>query len=677
MLEYCRARAAKGKGDWRQVAAKRLRSKSLRAIALRARELTKNHTNSTRADADGAVSEHESSQETNAAPVQMMSCDVSPSDDECCAIERRRTATWLLPTWRLPVEHEAQAGEMNTELLSAPAPSTGLTGYKKHSIPRSCKSRGSKGRRQEEERHCSLATQLTREYATACIFGRERRRPMRRGVAHRVGAGVFLSCEASCLEADPPLNPPLPPPPPAAPTMWAFVKPVLKPSRLTPTAKALGVVSRAVPAHEAKQLGAVPGEASAAEEQGVCIVCFEDDPGVTRLHAGCGHQMCITCWRSYALARMEDHTSWLDASTAMIRCADPNCGVVAPDSLLREAMKRGEYDALLAMRSNALIRSQPTLSYCPNAACVSLVCTTRPGDDQPRCFEAACGACGERWCPSCGEEPHWPATCAECRVFKSRHGDGDRPMQMPSEGIKPCPNCHAPIEKNGGCLHMRCWQCRADFCWACGQTNHARGGTWHPSGACTPHAWEQQIAVRRFFESSVPQFENPLPMALNFIGLKHAAAQQLSLIRRAVAAGAHAGIRNWEVVGPLAPIIQRAWAARRISDAAIVRVTEMAYESARALASAYIALTVASERTSEPVKRARRAARRLLTSPATHTFRECVDRLTVASTELQLLFGQQSPDNELCHQRAGAALHAMRQLQHTAVEWRRASADER
>jgi len=183
--------------------------------------------------------------------------------------------------------------------------------------------------------------------------------------------------------------------------------------------------------------------------------------------------------------------------------------------------------------------------------------------------------------------------------------------------------------------------------------------------------------VRRFFESSVPQFENPLPMALNFIGLKHAAAQQLSLIRRAVAAGAHAGIRNWEVVGPLAPIIQRAWAARRISDAAIVRVTEMAYESARALASAYIALTVASERTSEPVKRARRAARRLLTSPATHTFRECVDRLTVASTELQLLFGQQSPDNELCHQRAGAALHAMRQLQHTAVEWRRASADER
>ena len=128
------------------------------------------------------------------------------------------------------------------------------------------------------------------------------------------------------------------------------------------------------------------------------------------------------------------------------------------------------------------------------------------------------------------------------------------------------------------------------------------------------------------------------------------------------------------MVGPLAPIIQRAWAARRISDAAIVRVPEMAYERARALASAYIALTVASERTSEPAKHSRRAARRLLTSPATARFRECVDRLRTASNELQLLFGAQNLSVPLCYQKANDALRAMRLLQRANVEWRRAAA---
>ena len=33
---------------------------------------------------------------------------------------------------------------------------------------------------------------------------------------------------------------------------------------------------------------------------------------------------------------------------------------------------------------------------------------------------------------------------------------------------KPCPKCAYPIEKNGGCLHMRCQQCSWYFCWECG-----------------------------------------------------------------------------------------------------------------------------------------------------------------------------------------------------------------
>ena len=33
--------------------------------------------------------------------------------------------------------------------------------------------------------------------------------------------------------------------------------------------------------------------------------------------------------------------------------------------------------------------------------------------------------------------------------------------------VKPCPTCHCPIQKDGGCHHMNCAHCGAHFCWDC------------------------------------------------------------------------------------------------------------------------------------------------------------------------------------------------------------------
>lgn len=35
---------------------------------------------------------------------------------------------------------------------------------------------------------------------------------------------------------------------------------------------------------------------------------------------------------------------------------------------------------------------------------------------------------------------------------------------------RPCPGCSSPIMKDGGCNHVRCGRCKADFCWGCMRT---------------------------------------------------------------------------------------------------------------------------------------------------------------------------------------------------------------
>ena len=72
-----------------------------------------------------------------------------------------------------------------------------------------------------------------------------------------------------------------------------------------------------------------------------------------------------------------------------------------------------------------------------------------------------------------------PIDCETLTTWEDRinndEGDSNNWMKI---NTKPCPKCKSPIQKNQGCMHMTCSQCRYEFCWIC-------MGDWKEHGSAT------------------------------------------------------------------------------------------------------------------------------------------------------------------------------------------------
>ena len=62
-------------------------------------------------------------------------------------------------------------------------------------------------------------------------------------------------------------------------------------------------------------------------------------------------------------------------------------------------------------------------------------------------------------CPCCDESFVLPV--------ESRELEDEETSRWVNANTRPCPSCSVPISKSGGCNHVRCVHCGANFCWAC------------------------------------------------------------------------------------------------------------------------------------------------------------------------------------------------------------------
>ncbi|XP_066997112.1 potential E3 ubiquitin-protein ligase ariadne-2 [Anabrus simplex] len=188
-----------------------------------------------------------------------------------------------------------------------------------------------------------------------------------------------------------------------------------------------------------------------------CPVCLATQSSDKFNNLACGHPFCKDCWV------MHFEVQIMQGVSTGIGCMAQDCEVLAPEDfvlmLLCRPSLREKYQQF-AFRD--YVRTHPELRFCPGPNCQVVVRAK-----EPRAKRVTCNICRTVFCFRCGMDYHAPTDCPTIRKWLTKCADDSETANYISAHTKDCPRCHICIEKNGGCNHMQCYNCKHDFCWMC------------------------------------------------------------------------------------------------------------------------------------------------------------------------------------------------------------------
>ncbi|GLT44308.1 hypothetical protein SLA2020_182130 [Shorea laevis] len=200
----------------------------------------------------------------------------------------------------------------------------------------------------------------------------------------------------------------------------------------------------------------------------MCEICIEEVLGDKATRMDCGHCYCNDCWTEHFIVKINEGQS------KRIRCMAHKCNAICDEAVVRNLVSKRhpdlaeKFDRFLLesyIEDNKMVKWCPSTPHCGNAIRV---------EDDEFC-EVEC-SCGFQFCFSCLSEPHSPCSCLMWELWIKKCRDESETVNWITVHTKPCPKCHKPVEKNGGCNLVSCI-CGQAFCWLCGGAT-GRDHTW-------------------------------------------------------------------------------------------------------------------------------------------------------------------------------------------------------
>ncbi|GAB4818029.1 hypothetical protein N2152v2_005075 [Parachlorella kessleri] len=207
------------------------------------------------------------------------------------------------------------------------------------------------------------------------------------------------------------------------------------------------------------KVGLIDPQPATPRAKELCKICFEQYPVPDMCAARCKHYYCKDCWHGYIQAAIESGPTCLD-----LRCPDPECKAVVPQSIVLKIAEPALRDKYQTFQLRSFVEDNKRLIWCPLPGCEHAVEALADVRGQP--LDVFC-KCGGTFCFNCKEEAHRPADCETVRKWMVKNSAESENLTWILANTKQCPKCSRPIEKNQGCMHMTCSQCRHEFCWLC------------------------------------------------------------------------------------------------------------------------------------------------------------------------------------------------------------------
>lgn len=206
-------------------------------------------------------------------------------------------------------------------------------------------------------------------------------------------------------------------------------------------------------------MGLVDEQPSTRRKEETCKICFDAFPVSDMAAARCKHYFCRTCWKGYVHTAVDSGPACLD-----LRCPDPVCRAVVPTALVLDSCDAAHQSRYKEFSLRSFVDDNKRLAWCTAPGCTNAAEALIDAPREP--LDVHC-LCGNSFCFTCKEEAHRPVDCETVRAWLIKNSAESENMTWILANTKPCPKCTRPIEKNQGCMHMTCSQCRHEFCWLC------------------------------------------------------------------------------------------------------------------------------------------------------------------------------------------------------------------
>lgn len=135
-------------------------------------------------------------------------------------------------------------------------------------------------------------------------------------------------------------------------------------------------------------------------------------------------------------------------------CPEHKCPQISSEVVFAEFLSPEDLKRYQAFSLTSFVDINKTLRFCPGKDCGMVVKAPLSYPRSVRCN------CGSVFCFRCGEEAHDPSKCAELAMWKEKCQNESETANWILANTKQCPKCKTRIEKNQGCNHMSCRQCK-------------------------------------------------------------------------------------------------------------------------------------------------------------------------------------------------------------------------